>query len=134
MAEAPQSILVFDLADCADCGKRIAELPRPLPDAGADFPWDARDYDALRLFMLEELAACFPERTRWTPADMEVVIVEVLADVLDQLSDMADRVAAEARYLGRADVRRGTRGHRRIAGPANLIRYPTWQKYAEIEV
>ena len=65
---------------------------------GDDFDWLLRDYDGFRMFMLEELAARFPERRRWTPADMEVVLVEVLATVLDQLSDMADRVAAEA-YL-----------------------------------
>jgi len=46
--------------------------------------------------MLEELAARFPERRRWTPADMEVVVVEALSVVLDQLSDMLDRVHAEA--------------------------------------
>ena len=57
-----------------------------------------RDYDGFRLFMLEELAARFPERTRWTPADMEVVLVEQLAALLDQLSDMLDRIAGEG-YL-----------------------------------
>ena len=65
---------------------------------GDDFDWLVRDYDSFRRFMLEELAARFPERTRWTPADMEVVLVEVLAAVLDQLSDMLDRVATES-YL-----------------------------------
>src|SRR4051812_50132952 len=48
--------------------------------------------------MMEELAARVPERQRWTPADLETVLVEALAAVLDQLSDRADRVAAEA-YL-----------------------------------
>src|SRR5262245_28048625 len=48
--------------------------------------------------MMEELAARIPERQRWTPADLETVLVEALAAVLDQLSDRADRVAAEA-YL-----------------------------------
>jgi len=70
----------------------------PLPEIGDDFDWHVRDYDSFRMFMLEELAARFPERRRWTPADIEVVIAEVLAAVLDQLSDMTDRVAAEA-YL-----------------------------------
>jgi hypothetical protein len=45
--------------------------------------------------MLEALAARFPERRRWTPADVEVVLAEVLAAQLDKLSDMQDRVAAE---------------------------------------
>ena len=51
--------------------------------------------------MLEELSARNPERRRFTPADLEVVLVEALAAVLDQLSDAADRVAAEA-VLGTA--------------------------------
>ena len=48
--------------------------------------------------MLEELAARFPERQRWTVADLEVALVEILANSLDGLSDMADRVFAEG-YL-----------------------------------
>ena len=71
-------------------------LPPPLPELGDDLDWLVRDYDGFRIFMLEELAARFPQRMRWTPADLEVVIVEVLAAVLDQLSDAADRAAAEA--------------------------------------
>jgi hypothetical protein len=72
------------------------ELPAPLPEVGDDFDWDVRDYDGYRLFMLEQLAARFPERRNWTPADMEVVLVEALAVVLDQLSDMHDRIQAES--------------------------------------
>jgi hypothetical protein len=73
-------------------------LPAPLADVGDDFDWRVRDYDGFRMFMLEELAARFPERKRWTPADLEVVLIEVMAAILDLLSDMTDRVAAEA-YL-----------------------------------
>lgn len=97
MAETPLPKLEFE-GRCPDCGQRQAELPAVLPEVGDDFNWRARDYDSIRIFMLEELAARFPERNRWTPADLEVVLVEVLATVLDQLSDMADRVAAES-YL-----------------------------------
>jgi hypothetical protein len=75
---------------------REVHLPAGLPEVGDDFDWDVRDYDGFRMFMLEELAARFPERRRWTPADLEVVLMEALATVLDQLSDMADRVAGEA--------------------------------------
>ena len=96
MADAPTQTLQFDLLACLDCGRRIAHLPAPLPAIGDDFDWRARDYDAIRVFMLEELIARFPERIRWTPADLEVVIVEILAALTDHLSDMADRVAQEA--------------------------------------
>jgi len=95
MADAPVVELRFQ-GECPDCGLREVHLPPPLADAGDDFDWRVRDYDGFRLFMLEELSARFPERKRWTPADLEVVLVEVLATILDQLSDMADRVAAES--------------------------------------
>ncbi len=81
---------------CSDCAERKVELPEQLPAVGDDFDWLLRDYDGFRLFMLEELAARFPERRIWTPADMEVVIIETLSVVLDQLSDMLDRAQAEA--------------------------------------
>ncbi len=83
---------------CPDCGGRLVDLPQVLPEVGDDFDWDLRDYDGFRLFMLEALVARFPERRRWTPADLEVALVEALAAQLDKLSDMLDRVAAEA-YL-----------------------------------
>ena len=95
MAQTPVAKLTFN-DSCSDCGTREVQLPEPLPAVGDDFDWLLRDYDGFRLFMLEELAARFPERRRWTPADMEVVIVETLAVVLDQLSDMLDRAQAEA--------------------------------------
>ncbi|MDH5552568.1 MAG: hypothetical protein OEX82_04485 [Nitrosomonas sp.] len=94
-SNTPEPDLVF--ADgCSDCAQRTVMLPEQLPNVGDDFDWLIRDYDGFRLFMLEELAARFPERRNWTPADMEVVIVEALSVVLDQLSDMLDRAQSEA--------------------------------------
>lgn len=97
MAATPESKLYYppDI-DCGDCGLRRAELPEPLPKIGDDFDWLVRDYDGFRMFMLEQLAARFSERRRWTPADMEVVMVETLSVVLDQLSDSLDRIHGEA--------------------------------------
>lgn len=97
MAEEPESTLKYD-GGCPDCGIREVTLPPSLPEVGDDFDWIVRDFDSFRRFMIEDLAARFPERTRWTPADMEMIIIELLAAALDQLSDMADRVASEA-YL-----------------------------------
>jgi hypothetical protein len=97
MAQSPSPQLTF-AKSCSDCGQRQVELPRPVPLIGDDFDWMLRDYDGFRLFMLEELAARFPERSRWTPADIEVVLVEALAVILDQLSDQLDRSHSEA-YL-----------------------------------
>ena len=102
MATTPISTLIFPTNKsgfgCFECGERQTNLPFPLPEIGDDFDWRARDYDGFRQFMLEELAARFPERQRWTAADLEVVLVEILANSLDGLSDMADRVFAEG-YL-----------------------------------
>jgi len=95
VADTPELKLHFR-GTCPDCGVREVHLPAPLADVGDDFDWQVRDYNGFRIFMLEELAARFPERKRFTPADLEVVLVEVFATILDQLSDMADRVAAEA--------------------------------------
>ncbi|MCL2875442.1 MAG: hypothetical protein FWF12_03930 [Betaproteobacteria bacterium] len=101
-----------------DCGIRTAIMPLSLPPMGDDFVWEARDFDGFRMAMLEEMAARFPERTQWTPADLEVVLVEVLAWALDQLSDMLDRVTAEA-YL---ETARRPDSVRRLL---NLIGYET---------
>lgn len=97
MAQAPKSELSFH-GKCPDCGERASDLPGALPALGDDFDWRVRDNDGFRRFMLEELFARFPERRRWTEADPELALVEALAAVLDQLSDAADRIAAEA-YL-----------------------------------
>lgn len=97
MAETPVQDLVFE-GECPDCGSRRVELPRALPPVGDDFDWRVRDFDSFRIFLLEELAARFPERARWTPADVEVTLIEALSAVADQLSDMLDRVASEG-YL-----------------------------------
>ena len=110
MADLREPVLKFVAGGCPDCGERGVTLPRPLPAVGDDFDWRARDYDGLRRSMLEELAARFPERRRWTPGDMEVVLVELLAAALDQLSDMSDRVAAEACL----DTARNPRSVRRL--------------------
>lgn len=97
MAELDRPELSFPKG-CPDPGMREVQLPVPLPDIGIDFNWDLRDFDTFRNAMLEELMLLYPERRRWTSADFEVVMIEVLAAVLDQFSDMADRVAAES-YL-----------------------------------
>ncbi len=112
MADAPARALLFG-DGCPDCGERRVVLPQALPAIGDDFDWQQRDYDSFRIAMLEEIAARFPERgDRWRPADMEVVLVEALAVVLDQLSDMLDRVHAE----GFLDTARQPESVRRLLG------------------
>lgn len=100
MADLSEENLKFENG-CPDCGERRAVLPPPLPGVPDDFDWKARDYDSLRLFMMQELAHRFPERRRWTPADMEVVVVELLAAALDRASHAIDAVQGE-RFLATA--------------------------------
>ncbi|GHE20363.1 hypothetical protein [Halomonas urumqiensis] len=95
MARTPTPQLHFH-DRCGDCGERRVDLSKPLPPIGDDFDWQTRDYDGFRLFMMEELAGRFPERQRWTPADIEVILVEAFAVVLDQMSDQLDRAYGEA--------------------------------------
>jgi hypothetical protein len=94
VAETPIPRLHFP-AGPEERARREVTLPTALPSIGDDFDWLLRDFESLRRFMLEELAARFPQRRRWTSSDIEVVLVEALAAVLDQISDKADRVAAE---------------------------------------
>jgi hypothetical protein len=96
MATTPEARLVFR-DGCPDCGERQVDLPKPLPPVDDHFDWDARDYDSIRMFAMEELAASYPERSRWTPADMEVVIVELIACLLDRYSNTLDVVQGEAK-------------------------------------
>ncbi|PTX56109.1 hypothetical protein C8N43_0760 [Litoreibacter ponti] len=100
MAELAPAKLIFD-GTCPDCGTREQILPLPLPGVEDDFDWKVRDYDSFKLFMMQELASRYPDRRRWTPADMEVVLVEVLSAALDRASHAMDRVQAE-RYLDTA--------------------------------
>lgn len=100
MANRPLPQLSFHDAGsaCFECGERITQLPHNLPSVENDFDWKVRDFDGYLKFMLDDLIARFPERTRWSPADIEVVLLEILATSLDQLSDMSDRVFGE-RFL-----------------------------------
>ncbi|MEQ9504512.1 MAG: hypothetical protein RIT81_47075 [Deltaproteobacteria bacterium] len=97
MADLGAPELKFD-DGCPDPGRRRVALPEQPVSIGDDFDWDQRDFDGFQSAMLDELRLRFPERRRWTVADVEVALVDVLAAALDQLSDMADRVATEA-YL-----------------------------------
>lgn len=122
MAKLPAPVPVFD-AGCPDCGERRAVLPPPLPGIRDDLDWKARDYDSIRLFLMQELAHRFADRRRWTPADMEVVIVELLAAAFDRASHAIDAVQAE-RFLATARRPQSVRRLLRLVGYDAVARTP----------
>ena len=95
MADRPLLKLEFFKDGCPDCGQRSAVLPQMPVLVPDDFDWSVRDYEGFRRFMLEELAASDPERQRWTEADIELVLVEVLAAGLDRASHALDATFGE---------------------------------------
>ena len=105
MAERPTAMLEFNPEGCPDCGRRRVVLPGPPVPVPDDFDWKARDFEDFRRIMLEDLAAADPERQRWTEADMELVLVEVLAAGLDRASHALDTVFAE-RFVATARMPR----------------------------
>ena len=98
MAERPQLDLIFDGGDCADCGERRAKMPTLPVKVPGDIDLSARDFEGFRRMMLESLAIDNPDRARWSEADMEVMLVELLAASLDRMSFAVDAVFAE-RFL-----------------------------------
>jgi hypothetical protein len=77
----------------------------------------AKDYASFRQRMLDDLAQALPDWQERSPADLQVALVELLADAADQASYYQDAVATEA-YLGTARLRISARRHARLVGYA----------------
>jgi len=95
-------------------------LPPALKDAeapGQGSNYLARDFHGFRQLLLDRMAVTLPEWKERNPADLGMVLVELLADVGDRLSYQQDAVATEA-YLGTARQRVSVRRH------ARLLDYP----------
>lgn len=73
----------------------------------------AKDYQGFRRLMLERMALLAPQWTERNPADVGVVLVEMLAYVADELSYRQDAIATEA-YLDTARSRISLRRHARL--------------------
>lgn len=99
----------FDCAPGEECPPGV--LPEPRLD------YLAKDYASFRRLMLDRLALLMPGGQEGPPADLQVVLVELLAYVGDHLSYYQDAVATEA-YLGTARQRVSLRRH------ARLLDYP----------
>jgi hypothetical protein len=86
--------------------------PEPaLPSPQIDYL--AKDYASFRRLLLDRMAVTMPGWTERNPADVGVVLVELLAYAGDQLSYYQDAVATEA-YLGTARRRTSIRRHARL--------------------
>lgn len=96
------------------------EEDSPQPEPAPSLPqidYLAKDYASFRQLMLDRLAAIMPEWRERNPADLGIVLVELLAHAADHLSYYQDAVATEA-YLGTARKRVSVRRH------ARLLNYP----------
>jgi hypothetical protein len=73
----------------------------------------AKDYASFRQLMLDRMAVLMPQWKERNPADLGIVLVELLAYAGDYLSYRQDAIATEA-YLGRARKRISVRRHARL--------------------
>jgi hypothetical protein len=95
----------FDCKPALDCPPESPELP--------DINYLAKDYASFRQLMFDRIALLAPSWKERNPADLGVVLVELLAYTADYLSYKQDAVATEA-YLGTARKRSSVRRHARL--------------------
>lgn len=98
-----------------DCIEELPGFTPPLPEP--DLSYLAKDFNSFRQLMLDRLAVTIPQWRERNPADLGMVMVEMLAYVGDQLSEFQDIVATEP-YLATARSRVSVRRH------ARLVDYP----------
>jgi hypothetical protein len=101
-AECPSDL---DCRDAAPCPPPVWQSP-PLD-------YLAKDYESFRRLMLDRLSALMPGWRTRSPADQQIMLVELLAHAADRLSWFQDAVATEA-YLGTARLRTSLRRHARM--------------------
>ncbi len=95
----------FDCAQPAICPPTIGAKP--------DIDYLAKDYQGFRRLMLDRLSLLVPGWTERSPADLGVMLVELLAYAADNLSYRQDSIANEA-YLATARQRVSVRRHARL--------------------
>ena len=78
-----------------------------------DIDYLAKDYASFRQLMLDRISVLSPSWQEQNPADIGIVLVELLACTGDYLSYQQDAVATEA-YLGTARRRVSVRRHARL--------------------
>jgi Baseplate J-like protein len=98
-----------------DCQVPPPPLDKPPPPPMIDYL--AKDYASFRQLMLDRLAITLPQWKERNPADLGMMMVELVAYAADHLSYYQDAAATEA-YLGTARRRVSVRRH------ARLLNYP----------
>lgn len=94
-----------------DCQPACACEPEPQEAPAINYM--AKDYASFRQLMLDRMSLLVPEWTERHPADLGIVLVELLAYVGDYLSYKQDAIGTEA-YLGTARRRVSVRRHVRL--------------------
>jgi len=94
-----------------DCRQTIACAPPA--HTQVDISYLAKDYASFRQLMLDRMAKIIPQWQETSPADLGIVLIELLAYLGDYLSYQQDAVATEA-YLGTARRRTSVRRHVRL--------------------
>ena len=110
LASVPFSFKVECTAD-ADC--RVHHVCPPPIAALPEIDYLAKDWEAFRRLILDRISLLAPEWRERNPADLGVVLVELLAWLGDELSWRQDAAAAEA-WLGTARRRTSLRRHARL--------------------
>ena len=95
----------FDCKDDCSCTTAI--------DSAPEINYLAKDYASLRQLMLDRMALLVPEWRERNPADIGIVLIELLAYAGDYLSYRQDAIATEA-YMGTARRRTSLRRHARL--------------------
>lgn len=91
------------------CGDQQAPAGSSTPEIN----YLARDYTSLRQLMLDRMALLIPRWQERSPADLNMVLIELLAYVGDYLNYRQDAIATEA-YLHTARKRISVRRHARL--------------------
>jgi hypothetical protein len=101
----------FDCDTPKVCPPETATIPK--------FSYLAKDYASFRSLMLDRMSTILPQWQERNPADLGIVLVELLAFVGDYLSYQQDAVGTEA-YLGTARLRTSVRRHVKLVDYAML--------------
>lgn len=95
----------FDCKEDCGCTTDVENAP--------EINYLAKDYSSFRQLMLDRMALLVPEWKERNPADIGIVLIELLAYAGDYLSYRQDAVATEA-YMGTARKRTSLRRHARL--------------------